>query len=244
MDEIHSEILLNGMTQQLGLCLIHTLSGDPSVDELPVSLDFIASTRINLSTEQCEYSEHSVLFHSCACPCREFSVRLKNTSTVPKNITIKAYGIIETTDKYVLLTREIDNLSLFPKVWRFPGTRTSECASIEDSIVSSLMKTNIHLPSPELLCLYEKVLPHTLEFGLPRYQELSLFYHFRISNSIDSIEVKSGLWTAINLKRITEFRQLRGSFGSRQISGAHPNEVGEGIDEGHFKALHLLSNLA
>lgn len=230
------------MTQQLGLCLIHTLSGDPTVDELSVFLDFIASNKINLSTKQSEYSDHSVLFHSSVCPCREFSVRLKNTSTVPKNITIKAYGIIETTDKYVLLTREIDNLSLFPKVWRFPGAHTSESHLIEDSIALSLSETNIRLLSPELLCLYEKVLPHTLNFGLPRYQELSLFYHFRTNCSVDSIEVRSELWTAINVNKINEFRQIRGAFGPRQISGAHPNEVGEGVDEGHLKALHLLSN--
>ena len=154
-------------------------------------------------------------------------------------------------------------MRIFPKAWVNPGGHVEYGESLEEEVLRELKEeTGIEgrIENLKYRMLYESVYPTTLDYGMPSHQHVIVFFSLKLPTGarftdmkLQIAEVDLVVWVDCDiLREILEGQdpdcELEGIQASvkketqcrispLQLIGIAPNEIGEGIGEGHYLAL-------
>ncbi|CAG9314034.1 unnamed protein product [Blepharisma stoltei] len=209
------------------------------------------------------------LLHSLTCPARAYFREFNSVFQLNRKIKLAGCAVIMSADSKVLLTRRTETLSLFPKNWVFPGGRLEMGESLEYcAIREAAEETGIDFEISEShfkyrgttvavtpLFIYESSFPC---IGPPKAQHLIVFFTINLNFSSNEIglslqrsEVDYAVWISKedyeNINRGIDFTMPglhytheNAHISSHQLLGIAPNQIGEGVAEGHKHALDMI----
>lgn len=249
---------------QVGQCILDLLHDSTSENEILVYFKYDRSEgKFILSLLEARDFLPLPLLHAHCCPTRRLRTEFSLAQFITRHVHLCACVIVESYDNRILLTRRSQQMRIFPKAWVNPGGHVEYGESLEEEVLRELKEeTGIEgrLSDLKYRMLYESVYPTSLDFGMPSHQHVIVFFSLKLPNryaftdmKLQIAEVDLAVWIQSDILREIlagedpecELEGIQASvkkdtqckISPLQLIGIAPNEIGEGIGEGHYLAL-------
>jgi len=150
-----------------------------------------------------------LLSHPPFCPILHLSqdecTQLPST-TLTRGVDVGVVGLIQSTDRRILLTRRADHMRTFPRTWVPPGGHIEVGESLLEALSREIREeTGLSTDGyeSEMLCAWESVYPFRLSMGQPLRHHLVLYFllkstqtaqELRNAMKLDADEVGAAMW--------------------------------------------------